>query len=357
MSRFKNQIPLIGPRGFVSLVTILLCLASCSGDDNSLVAPAATEDPGNVSLDRQAWSLASVSVDPDAGGPLERTFLAQDRVETIRWFTPSSPVLRRYLEPDLGGAAGEAQLPALELYLRAETGAWGPSNWGGIMCSPPVTGTGFPDLSAMAWLDIWVNDWTADPSQRSGRLHVDYGRLDEDGFWPLDGEGHLVTGQFDQEDGISFGVPDGVFVAPEEDIGLDRCGDQTCWYSPEYEVSGDAPYPNINKTGRNNREDTEDIDHNGQWDRSNSYFTCVLDLAVTEPLVDVVRDYDAVEDLVAAGLAWRLYRIPIRRSVTAVADTGTPDLADVRHLRIWLEDYGQSESAVRSVQLAEIRFH
>lgn len=226
------------------------------------------------------------------------------------------------------------------------------------MCNPAVSGVDFLDMSGMAWLDLWVNDGRADPTQRSGRLHIDFGRLDEDGFWPRDGEGQLVTGEFDQEGGINYGEePDGVWTW-EEDIGLDRCDENwNCQYSPEYEIDGDAPFPRINLTSRNGREDSEDIDHNGQWDRTNSYFTYVVDLGTTEPLVDVVQDYDEVQDLVAAGIAWRLYRIPIRRACLEVDATGSPDLADMRHFRIWFEDASPAAPTIRRLQLAGVRFH
>lgn len=340
----------------VIVTAMILCVGACSDDDKSPVAPGPVDAPGTLSHHRLSWSLASLPVDPAAGGDTPRTFTANDRVETIRWFLLNPPVLRRYLEPDIGQEEGEAPVPALELYLRSETGAWETSSWGGIMCSPTATGTGFPDMSGMAWLDIWVNDGIVDPDQRTGRLHVDFGRLDEDGYWPLDNEGQLVTNQFEQEDGILGGEPDGVW-GYHEDIGLDGCVSESCVYSADYGWYSDPPYPRINNMARNNREDTEDIDHNGEWDRTNSYFTHVIDLAATVPIIDVVQDYDNVQELVDAGIAWRLYRIPIRRELTIVNVSGEPDLADVRHFRIWLEDASNSGMLIRRVQLAGIRFH
>lgn len=46
----------------------VLCLPACSDDDQSPVSPAATEDPGTISLQRPSWSLASLTADPYAGG-------------------------------------------------------------------------------------------------------------------------------------------------------------------------------------------------------------------------------------------------------------------------------------------------
>lgn len=336
--------------------TILLCLAACSKDSDRPLVPEPAEEPGTVSVHRLSWSLASVSADPLAGGEEGRTFTAQDRVGTIRWFMVTPLVLRRYLDPEVETAERETPVPTMELYLRSETGIWGPTSWGGIMCSPAVTGVGFPDMTDMAWFDIWINDGAPDPAARSGRLHVDFGRLDEDGFWPVDYEGLLVTDRFEQEDGIVSGNPDGIWTY-EEDIGLGGRDYEPYLYNADYTIAGDSPYPQINNTARNNREDTEDIDNNGQWDRVNSYFTYVIDLATTTPIIDVVRDYDDTQDLIAAGIAWRLYQIPIRRSVAVVDASGTPDLANVRHMRIWLEDPAHPEAPIRRLQIAGMHFH
>lgn len=346
--------------GLATVILALSILAACSGSVEPPILPSPTDEPGTLGLGRLSWSRASLPADAATGGEEAPMFTATSRVETIRWFLPNSPVLRGYLEPKVGQTEGRDTIPALELYLRSETGTWDASSWGGIMCSATATGTGFPDMSGMAWLDIWVNDWAIDPAARSGRLHVDFGRLDEDGFWPLDGIGGLVTGHFEQEDGILSGAPDGVFTWAE-DVGLDGCGmygyASACEYRADREIAGDSPYPQINMTAHNNREDSEDIDRNGQWDRVNSYFTCVVDLATSEALVDVVRDYDDIPDLIAASLAWRLYRIPIRRSVTAVDTDGTPSLSDVRHFRVWFEDTSPGGVPMRRLQLAGIRFH
>jgi hypothetical protein len=346
--------------GRAIVILAFFILPACSGSDDPPILPPASDEPGTISLERWSWSRASLPADTASGGEGTRSFAANSRVETIRWFLLNPPVLRGYLEPDVGPTDGQTAIPALELYLRSETGTWDASSWGGIMCSATDTGAGFPDISGMAWLDLWVNDWAIDPAERSGRLHVDFGRLDEDGFWPQAGNGDLVTGHFEQEDGILSGAPDGVFTW-EEDIGLDGCGlygdPWACQYDAGREIAGDSPYPQINMTARNGREDSEDIDRNGQWDRANSYFTCIIDLATTEALVDVARDYDNIPDLIAASLAWRLYRIPIRRSVAAVNTDGAPSLSDVRHFRVWFEDASPDGAPIRRMQLAGIRFH
>ena len=57
------------------------------------------------------------------------------------------------------------------------------------------------------------------------------------------------------------------------------------------------PFPQINGTAGNNREDTEDLNGNSRLDTDDGYFTTTIDLRETESLVDVVYDYDDVEDL------------------------------------------------------------
>ena len=137
-----------------------------------------------------------------------------------------------------------------------------------------------------------------DRSLRSGRLHIDFGYISEDGFWPDDGAGALVVGEWEREDGINGTTPDGIFT-PDEDIGLDGQGaDGDQGYSADY--GSDAnPYPRHQRHRGNNREDTEDLNGDTSLNRDNGYFTATIDLRETEPLVDVVYDYDDLGDMLA----------------------------------------------------------
>ena len=350
----KNSYSAIGLLSILGLF-LILAWAGCSDDDPTSPPLAAT--PGQVELIRAFWYQASLTADPMAGGNLQRTFAAEDRVETLRWYTPRDRVPARYLDPQLSGEAADETVAVMEMYLRTIAPAWEDSCWGGIMCSPVWGNDGFPDISGRSWLDIWVNDGVVDPAQRSGKLHVDFGRLDEDFFWGEDENGLMITGMFDQEDGAVAGTePDGVWTY-DEDIGLDANEYGPELYLAEYEIKGDAPYPHINGTARNNREDTEDVDRNGHFDQVNSYFTHVIDLAATTPLVDVVQDFEEVDELFAVGAAWRLYRIPLRRDLAEVSVSGPPDLRDIRHFRIWYEDPDPAPDQERIFQFAGIRFH
>lgn len=306
-----------------------------------------------ISLNRLGWSWASApflgaawrSERPDA-----REFTPLSRVPVVRWFLPQERVLRRYLNPDLVNQERDETQSTMDLYLRTE-GLWQPDHWGGIMRGISRTGL---DLSKAQFVEVWVNDQVADPSRRSGRLHIDFGYINEDGFWPLDQLGNPVVGTFQKEDGIDGTTPDGVWTF-NEDIGLDGDDSEANRYRADFEYGGDAPFPLINKTARNNREDTEDLNANGILDRTDGYYTVTIDLGTTEPLVDVVQDYDNVQELIDGNIAWRKYRIPLA-AVDSVSVGGSANLKAVTHARVWYENDDPTPPATVHLQLSELRF-
>ncbi len=306
-----------------------------------------------VTLNRLGWSWAS---SPKLGSgwlathPDSRSFQPADRVNTVRWFLPKDRVLRRYLNPDLVNQERDETQTAMDLYLRAD-GIWRPENWGGIMRGVSRTGL---DLSKSQFVEVWVNDQVPDAALRSGKLHIDFGYINEDGFWPRDDQGNLVAGTFQQEDGIVNKQPDGVWTY-DEDIGLDGDASDAKLYKAEYSIDGDEPFPKINNTARNNREDTEDLNANGRLDTANGYFTVTIDLKETPALVDVDRDYADVQELVSKNIAWRKYRIPLA-AVDSVSAGTAANIKAVTHARIWYEnDSGSAPSAVH-LQLSDLRF-
>ncbi|MBK8165963.1 MAG: cell surface protein SprA [bacterium] len=306
-----------------------------------------------ISLSRLGWSWASI---PYLGAAWRveradaREFTAPSRVPVVRWFLPKERVLRRYLNPDLVNQERDETQSTMDLYLRAD-GLWRPDNWGGIMRGISRTGL---DLSKSQFVEVWVNDQEADPSRRSGRLHIDFGYINEDGFWPLDEFGNPVENSFQREDGSDGTTPDGVWTY-NEDIGLDGDDSEVKHYRADYEYAGDAPFPRINLTARNNREDTEDLNANGILDRTDGYYTISIDLGTTEPLVDVVQDYDNVQDLIDGNIAWRKYRIPLA-AVDSVAVGGSANLKAVTHVRVWYENDGPTPPTAVHLQLSELRF-
>ncbi len=314
-----------------------------------------------ISLTRTAWSWASA---PFLGerfldeNPTQRlrTFTPQTRVGTVRWFLPRDRVLRRYLNPDLVNQERDETQQAMDLYLRADDGVWGGDDWGGIMRGISRTGL---DLSKAQFVEIWVNDKTPDIAQRQGRLHIDFGYVNEDGFWPAVPRAglpdSLVVGRFEQEDGILPGQqPDGVWTY-DEDIGLDGNESGPQLFGNDYEIGGDSPFPRINGTARNNREDSEDLNANTRLDTDNGFFTVTIDLRETEALVDVVYDYDDVSDLVAEGHAWRKYRIPMA-ALDEVSEGTAANIRAVTHARIWYENDDPAARSSIHLQLSEFKF-
>ena len=308
-----------------------------------------------ITLSRTGWSWAS---QPYLGeqylidNPDNRVFLPEKRVNNVRWFLPKNRTERRMLNPDLINQERAETQQVMDMYLRNDEG-WQPDSWGGIMRGVSRTGM---DLSKAQFLEIWVNDARPDSSDRRGRLHIDFGSINEDGFWKENEDGSLEVGNFDQEDGIlDDGRWDNVWTY-QEDVGLDGKGENGPQrYSAEYDPGGDAPFPFINGTARNNREDTEDINGNTKLDTDDGYYTVSIDLRETEPLVDVVYDYDDVADLVSQNISWRKYRIRLGE-VDESNITSTANIKAVKHVRIWYEDDELNAPDAVHLQFSEFKF-
>ena len=144
---------------------------------------------GDLSLSRLDWFWASAPVEYEPA----------ERVGTIRWFLPRERTLRRYLNPSLGETAGGQTVDVMDLFMRADSGVWGADSWGGIMTglsneAHPHHYTLPVDLTGSHYFEIWINDGRPDPSDRRGTLHIDFGYISEDGFWPVTHDEQLVIG-------------------------------------------------------------------------------------------------------------------------------------------------------------------
>ncbi len=315
------------------------------------------DDSDLMPISRLAWQKASRPRHPDdpaysgpADGEDGRLFGPLDRTDT-RWFLPRSNTLRRHLNPNLREQEGRETQQSLHVYMSPEAGEWTGAEWGGIMRGLGRSGI---DLTRTQFLELWINDFISDPGSRTGTLHVDFGVINEDFYWPIDPDTELpVTGTQDREDRDRNGV-----FETDEDTGLgnDPVRDR---FSTDY--PGDAdPYPWINGTAANNREDSEDLDGDSNVDLKDGYYTLSIDLA-DSALVDVLRDYpaDKIQDNLENNLAWRKYRIRLGDALpVSPALNGTaPNLAAVTHVRIWFEDDAPPAGTIRrDLQLAEIRF-
>ena len=311
-----------------------------------------------ISLSRIGWSWASAPVHGSDQNYLNETndlrqFDPEDRVETVRWYLPQNRVLRRYLNPDLVNQERDETQQALDIYLRADDGQWDAEDWGGIMRGVSRTGI---DLSQSQFVEFWVNDGEPAMEDRTGKLHIDFGYISEDGFWPLDANEQLIVGTFQQEDGIVPDIePDGVWTAGTEDIGLAGINDYPYAYNADYNYRGDPPFAGINGTAGNSREDTEDLNGNGSFTRDNGFFSVAIDLKETDPLVDVVNDYSDVSELVTSGIAWRKYRIRLSDAYQISGGT-TPDIKQITHVRIWYEDDSAQAKQSVHLQISELKF-
>ncbi|MCP4573005.1 MAG: hypothetical protein GY838_11680 [bacterium] len=329
----------------LALVMAAPCMLAtgCDGDDPVAVDTPA-EDYREIPLMRTWWTLPSQPIHGRSGTVADAVFGPSDRVETIRWFRPKEKILRRYLDPDLEGAERDMAQHVMEIYLAVDGDqVWDVEDWGGVMSGLDIAAW---DISHARYLEFWVNDGEADPHDRSGRIHIDFGEINEDGCWP----GGLVGTQQD-EDANRNGYFE-VMTGWNEDTGLGEITDGH-EYSTEYDLST-GTYPYINSMRGNRIWDREDLNHNGFFATHNQYFTVTIDLHETPAEVDVLLDYTDVQELRNMGQTWRKYRIPLG-SAMEVSPIGAPDLAHMDHIRLWFEDDWRTSRRVR-LQLSELRF-
>jgi hypothetical protein len=313
-------------------------------------------------ISRLAWHPASapahgegLAVPPDHPRAylVGRDFSPQRRLDT-RWFLPRNITQRRFLNPGLREQEARESQQVLQIRLSSNGEAWTPESWGGVAHGLGRNGV---DLTKAQFLEFWVNDFRHEAlgAPPDGTLHFDFGYISEDGYWPVTSDGALVTGTYQREDGVLGDTPDGIWEI-REDVGLgnDAVRDR---FSADY--GSDAnPYPWINGTAGNNREDSEDLDGDSLFDDKNGYFTISVDLA-DSAMVDVLRDFPTseVSENLAQRLAWRKYRVRLGDRLPVVPPGGiTPQLATATHMRIWFENRDPAATeTVRDIQLTEIK--
>jgi hypothetical protein len=330
-------------------------------DESNPTTPEVTPKP--ELLAHGNWYVASPPAFPDG------SVLAANLRQAVRWYNiePELGAYRRDFDPTLSEREN-ALVTTLDIELDSLPAD--PTRWTGII-------TGFAsnaedriaplDLSEFTFLDIWVNDFRPDPTNRSGTLYVDLGFIDEDFFEPDENEWN----DEDQErDGFVIvwddtGL-DGKFnVNPDEVVnnpGITR-EEENPGGDPNVDINGDDYLPTriegrftkINGTERNSRYDTEDLDGSGQMEELNAYFRYEIDLA-SEATVDIRRDYpsyDGFNDPLHEDDSWRLYRIPLSDYTVISTNGRIPHRDEITHVRIWTNALGDVFSNVRRMQLAE----
>ena len=328
-------------------------------------------------VSRLSWNASSepaheegLEIDPDNPRYEDYSYLQardynpENRLET-RWFLPHEVTQRRYLNPDLKEQEGREAQQVLQIHMRLaeDQSTWTADSWGGVMRGLGRSGI---DLTQTQFLEFWINDFRHEllGDEPTGTLHFDFGNLSEDFYWPEVG-GVPQYDTWQREDGIVSGRPDGIFVISadelNEDIGLggNPGGVDEFHVPPSDQFNANDPYPQINGTAGNNREDSEDLDGDSIHDLREGFFTISIDLA-DSALVDVLRDYPASEvtDNLNSHRSWRKYRVRLGDMLQVLPSQGTtPSLATVTHMRIWFEDRTPAaDQTMRDIQLSEIKF-
>ncbi|MDH3198858.1 MAG: hypothetical protein OEO21_11535 [Candidatus Krumholzibacteria bacterium] len=348
--------------GLLLLCAGWLVFAGPSCDEESPAEPeVSVADAGVISMARRRWVEASPPLVPIVP-PTQVTRLDPADRAAIDWYNlePQLATTRRDLDPTVPWVYNTL-VTALDIDL--ESAPASADTWVGVMQGFP--GSPGRDLADRRYLVIWINDFKPDPSDRGGFVHIDIGRMDENFYEPEQGE-------FQDEDQGRDG-----FVVAWDDRGLDGLFDEDePGYNPNRnpDPNGDdlnlnrinGRFSKVNGTEGNHSHDTEDLDRNGQFDRSNAYFTFTIDLANDVPLVDIraaYPDYDGFNDFLHHFDSWRMYIFALSHAVV-VSDSDLPSWSEVRHIRIWFEDVGSvvpSDSDVvtavgRRIQIAQMKF-
>ncbi len=282
------------------------------------------EDSDQISMARKSWYQASPPLDP--ASPLEK--LEPDPDLEFFWYNPARTdeqvhliTSRRDLNPTLDTREANT---VTSLFINAINPS--ENGWCGVMTGIP----GGIDLTTAQYLEIWVNDYNKDASGRSGKLHIDFGKIDEDFYEP-------EADQFNDENLENWTIEDDRGFTGEEARNRYYPELKNQYWDDDWKV-----YKWINSRVRNGLHDTEDMNRNGVLDQTDAYYTLELDLS-DSALIDVQRDFPSVsgywndEDkgYINRKKSWRMYRINM--SEMMLMTSRTPRLDAVSHLRIWIE--------------------
>ncbi|MBU8921956.1 MAG: hypothetical protein KOO63_09060, partial [Bacteroidales bacterium] len=293
------------------------------------------ENSDQVTVVRKLWYEASPPIDPLNPGSILDPVTDAD----FFWYNPvreeTSPLYKytsskRDLNPRLDARENSA---IASLFLKTIDPQ--PGDWCGVM-------TGFAgglDVQTAQYLEIWVNDFTLDPEDRNGVIHIDFGRIDED-FHQPELDAFDDERQIDWTNEYDTGFPD-------DDLGVYPTNFDNTW-NDNWKI-----YNGINSRENNNYHDTEDLNRNSRHDVRNEYYSLTLNLADTA-LIDIQRDFpkdqysdywnDATKTEAYGGgqyqvnrkKSWRMYRLDLSKVENP---SGIPPRMDaLQHIRIWVEN-------------------
>lgn len=389
---------------------ILIAVAFLGACEEDVTSPEATPDPEvvyAVSMVRPGWWWASLPVRGVDREGASRTAYGPENRAYAGWHLPLGAALKRgHVNPELSEEESREVLTTLELRVHAKDmeAGWKDDEFAGIMThfghslheeQQPGCDA---DLTDARFLEFWIDDGTGyvDPtdesaltSGRPGRLHFDFGMINEDFFWRPHWDGSYVLGERDNEDLDGDGLLGIAEDGETEDRGLDRLLDgsessgQALPGRPsrgQHDPAGDDfdaadtaenTFIYINGTEGNNRLDDEDLDRDGVLDLADGFFRLTLELddadAYIDPAYVFADDEDFIADLRRNGRSWRKYRLDLRDASVVVRgddldDTtpyhgATPYLEHVRVFRIWYEPEGDgSDPAERRIRFADMHF-
>jgi hypothetical protein len=209
--------------------------------------------------------------------------------------------------------------PVLNIIFRPN----GPSSFGGLM--QYIYSENFDDCEN---LELIIRGG-------GGRMHIDFGQeLPEDQL-RRNRYGVLVgSGTLEDEDRDRNGTwnettedtgYDGVFGVDADNVAGDDGNDD---YAENDYTGG------INGSERNRLWNTEDIDRNGILNNDNIYYSFSVNLDSDTFLVT------------GANLqpGWKMFRIPIKDSLSFDAVYGQPDWRNIRYVRIWFDGFTDPET-------------
>ncbi len=353
LTRAVDWLPLI-ETDEASQLTIEAEVAQVFPDPNSLNSPSTGDHNGVAYIDdfetnkrafplgitRRQWTAASF---PDYDDRGEGEWLEQ-RGRLI-WYNPWDQVKITDIWPEREVQAQASTTPVLRLEFKPWWAEWADTSrpaegiapekrWGGIM---RCLGAGYADQSQSKYLEIWLNRGRT----TRGVMYIDLGQISEDVIpnRVLDTEDRPDPG-FRSGNGILDNSEDtGIDIQAGADPGdmVDINGDGILLPSYDdwgYDRSNRNDYSRINGTEENKNDegghypDSEDLDNNGDVDRTNDFYRYRIDLS----------EGDANRYIVG-GLGnpkgWRLYRIPLKD----VQETGNPQITSIEYARIWFTGF------------------
>lgn len=248
---------------------------------------------------------------------------------------------RQQIDGQIRVAGSEAREPALLLSLQGPGD--GERGWRSVTTSLSTTGL---DLTRTEFLEFYAT------GDEGATLILDLGTVSEDAFF-VDSLGN--TGGVRAASGERWGldVLDQEADPRKGEIWSDITDEHGVWVETcrgergrIYRI-GD---PRANCTRGNGRQDTEDLDGDGNLDTRERHLRYVVRLDETSPFLARTR--------AETGTAFQLYRIPIRgpEAVEVGGAVSDADLRAVRHLRITVTGTRRQEVQITRMRLVGSRW-